>query len=886
MPSPAEMKKSISFEEWFNQDGPLQRLIKAKDPTTEPLAPALKTEPDTWWGGFAKGLYDEFVRPATSLTGIAGLVGGGEAGAEVAAERLPAGLSKTEFANLLRSNPEMLDRLMAKMRDQSGKVEFSIQPEGRLGQLIQRGQKGYEFTANALKNMEQAIRAGEGLDKLWEPLNKYLSAFQDDPNAATTFARMWGATSPNTPVARNNYEALQAWKQLLKGEIPFTAQSARGADITMAPAKVPNLNRAIRGEAVQGGRGEIGKTENMAQLIATGAKDAIPIDVHALSGVGATEDAISKTYSGIREMLGSKRGQHSATDLYNVAKEAYMNGLEKFGAPFAQMWEGVKTLKGQGQSAGMTSWLKKWGLLEPGAMVDEAALNHVIENVDRAEFYGQQLKNTELAEPKPYSRMLEKHSELGSQPQQVDRIADIVRGLTEKNQGTTYNITGGDLAHAKTPTYAVAAFPERSVTYKNAPNNEQLRDFITKNIDLLKDPTNSIGTWWDKDANEFVLDISKTIPDREAALALGKQFKQKAIFDLHKMEEIPVAQDLEQQVQKMVKLYRGESGAATAGDKAGRYFTDDPLTALYYSKRGGDAGRMFSIELPEAEAAKYRDLTSAEKGAHLLPEELAQKARGNQVGAKKSLEDVANSYAQKKGLDVPKAHEPVKVNKEFAKNVAQAYDVMKHAPNDPAVKKAYGALASEIEDQFEHITKEGGLKVEAWTKKGQPYADSKAMMADVEKNNHLYYFPTEAGFGSSEVADHPLLAKGKNGMVFNDMLRIVHDYLAHAKGKFSFGPNGEENAFIEHTKLLSPEARKALATETRGQNSWVNFGPHSDLPVTERPFAPQKAGLLPDELQEPFPFKKRTPPSMKAPMPTETRLEELLKKLGGLSQED
>lgn len=707
---------------------------------------------------------------------------------------LPMGMSKAEFASYLKSNPELLERLSKLATDEVGQLVLPV--KGRLGDLIKKSKSGYDFKAPSLKMMEQAIKAGEGLDKLWEPLQNHLSAFQDDPQAAEMFSRVWGATSPNTPVARNNYESLQAWKKVLTGDIPFTPATARSADITMADSKVPNLNRAIQGQPVQGGRGEIGKTENMAQLI-LGDPSAIPIDVHALSGVGASEDSISKTYSGIREMLGAKRGQYSATDIYNVAKEAYQRGLDKFGANFPTMWEGIKLLKGQGQSAGLSSWLKKWGLLEPNAMVNEAALNHVIENIDRAEFYGRELKNTSVREARPYVQMLEKHPELGTQPQQVERIADIVRQLTlqdPQNPGTTYNILNGDLSHSKDPLYAVASFPERSKNFKREPTPKQLQAFITKNIDLLKDSSNSIGTWWDKGAKQFTLDITKTIPDRDMALELGRTFKQKAIFDLHKMEEIPVT--------------------------------------------------------------------------HL------------------SLEDVASSYAAKKGFAPPAPHEPVKVNKEFGKNVAQAYEEMKHDPTNPDVKRAYEALASEVEEQFNHITEAGGLQVEPWKKKGQPYANSREMMADIKSNNHLYYFPTEKGFGSEASEDHPLLEVGKNGMLHNDMLRIVHDYLAHALGGYGFGPSGEENAFLEHAKLLTAEARKALATETRGQNSWVNFGPHAHLPVTDRPYAPQKAGLLPEALQALLPGKARTPLPSKAPLPDDARIEELLKKFGGRSKEE
>ncbi len=67
------------------------------------------------------------------------------------------------------------------------------------------------------------------------------------------------------------------------------------------------------------------------------------------------------------------------------------------------------------------------------------------------------------------------------------------------------------------------------------------------------------------------------------------------------------------------------------------------------------------------------------------------------------------------------------------------------------------------------------------------------------------------------------------------------------------GPDlrGEENAWVAHSKMFSHEALPALTSETKGQNSWVNNGPHADLPVADRPFAEQKAGLLPEKYHGP-----------------------------------
>jgi len=57
--------------------------------------------------------------------------------------------------------------------------------------------------------------------------------------------------------------------------------------------------------------------------------------------------------------------------------------------------------------------------------------------------------------------------------------------------------------------------------------------------------------------------------------------------------------------------------------------------------------------------------------------------------------------------------------------------------------------------------------------------------------------------------------------------------------------------------MFSADAQKALTTETRGQNCRVNFGQHNydstdhhtNRPLAKRPYAIQKAALLPDEFR-------------------------------------
>jgi len=124
-------------------------------------------------------------------------------------------------------------------------------------------------------------------------------------------------------------------------------------------------------------------------------------------------------------------------------------------------------------------------------------------------------------------------------------------------------------------------------------------------------------------------------------------------------------------------------------------------------------------------------------------------------------------------------------------------------------------------------------------------------------------FPTNDGFGSNEDFDpsqNPLLAptkyKTEDGepMLANDVFRVVHDYFGHIKNGVGFRARGEENAWQSHASMYSPLARRAMTVETRGQNSWVNFGPNAAENATangaDTIYADQKIGLLPQWVSE------------------------------------
>ncbi len=197
---------------------------------------------------------------------------------------------------------------------------------------------------------------------------------------------------------------------------------------------------------------------------------------------------------------------------------------------------------------------------------------------------------------------------------------------------------------------------------------------------------------------------------------------------------------------------------------------------------------------------------------------------------------IARTYLQVSGLpDVP-APRITQVDPTFHETVARAYHAARSVPDDPFTRAAYRQLAAEIDQQYKMLEATG---IRVVPSKKDPYPNSAAMIRDVVENRRLKVYASELS--------HPLLTDEENFK-----FRAVHDFFGYAAPGNQFGPAGEENAYREHRRMFSELARQALATETRGQNSWVNFGPFSRRPPKERPFAEQKAFILPQRLQQPY----------------------------------
>jgi len=222
-------------------------------------------------------------------------------------------------------------------------------------------------------------------------------------------------------------------------------------------------------------------------------------------------------------------------------------------------------------------------------------------------------------------------------------------------------------------------------------------------------------------------------------------------------------------------------------------------------------------------------------------------------------EQAAIDHSVKSGIPYNPLNEYAPIDKDFAAKVAHEYELMKHDPSNKLVQESYGAMRDQMYGQYEEMLRQG-IKPEF---NSNPYsANPWEALADMQENKRLLVYPTNDGFGTSADFDpstNPLLAKSPykfNGQdtLDNDIFRAVHDYQGHAKQGVGFRGRGEENAFQSHAGTFDPLARKALASETRGQNSWLNYGPYGEhnrtASVLDTKFADQKTGLLPNWVVE------------------------------------
>ena len=226
------------------------------------------------------------------------------------------------------------------------------------------------------------------------------------------------------------------------------------------------------------------------------------------------------------------------------------------------------------------------------------------------------------------------------------------------------------------------------------------------------------------------------------------------------------------------------------------------------------------------------------------------------VGPNPEVAAAAQDYSQRSGIPSQPIVRYASVDEPRATQIAREYDLMRHDPQNPEVKRSYDAMIEETLGQYESLINRG---IEPYfINDVDPYKNSPyEALIDLEQNRRLGIFPTRSGFGSDvnfDPKDNPLLGEsgyniGGQPALNNDIFRFVHDAMGHGRGGVGFRAMGEENAYQSHAGMYSPLARRALASETRGQNSFLNYGPNAEAnrtaSVEDTIFADQKTGLMP-----------------------------------------
>ncbi|WP_433528513.1 hypothetical protein ACQPYA_19395 [Micromonospora sp. CA-263727] len=205
------------------------------------------------------------------------------------------------------------------------------------------------------------------------------------------------------------------------------------------------------------------------------------------------------------------------------------------------------------------------------------------------------------------------------------------------------------------------------------------------------------------------------------------------------------------------------------------------------------------------------------------------------------------------------AADPLRIDEDFCRAVADRYDTAPTVRDPAGMARGYARLAEENLRQFRLIG-EAGIRVLPWSGPGQPYRDSRDLVARVRSRGRLHVFLTRHGHGPAGAGgEHPLRAPsgvraGGEELLHNDIFRAVHDVFGHVLYGNTFGPHGEFRATRCHLAMYPADLHPLVFAELVGQLCWFFYGPHlrrpdgtlprrgepGYLPPARRPYPPQK----------------------------------------------
>lgn len=166
------------------------------------------------------------------------------------------------------------------------------------------------------------------------------------------------------------------------------------------------------------------------------------------------------------------------------------------------------------------------------------------------------------------------------------------------------------------------------------------------------------------------------------------------------------------------------------------------------------------------------------------------------------------------------AYNPAGIDNAMAKpirgyRVAQAYKQAGGGSEHSGIRRSYAAMRGDVNRQHEFMTRskeQGGMGLTHEVVDHDPYTNASQMAEDV-RGGRIRTMATAATGSHAFFSDND-----------NDKFRAVHDVFGHASTGRGFDRNGEEAAFLSHRQMFGKRAIPALASETRGQNSLLNYG--------------------------------------------------------------
>jgi hypothetical protein len=346
--------------------------------------------------------------------------------------------------------------------------------------------------------------------------------------------------------------------------------------------------------------------------------------------------------------------------------------------------------------------------------------------------------------------------------------------------------------------------------------------------------------------------------EKDLVAKLRGKTGQAALFDGAEQE----AEDYETAARRVLAA-RGRDARGSAAGPAGRA-RPAAAAAGAVETRVDTTGDLFAQSGGVGEVRPQQTGDGGRRGDRAGPAPLpGAPAVEGATGPDPRLVAVAEQYARGNGIDLRRQAAYAEVDVARAERIAAAYEAMPHAPNDPKVKAAYEDLIRQTLAQYLAL-EQAGYRFWFIDPGNDPYKSPWDAMRDLRSTQSMGVFPTDAGFGTSDadISGNPLLADtglqwpfgGPDGplrpVTANDLFRAVHDAFGHGLEGAGFRAQGEENAWQAHVRLFTGPAVGAITSETRGQNSWLNFGPHGEknrtAKVEDTVFADQKTGLMPE----------------------------------------